>query len=530
MADPVPQKRQAITDLERRNIRRRRDTTGETQKELIAWFAAQPSGRPLTQGQISTILSPTYAYLDTDPRKTSQLGSKRRFKGDYPDLEDALFHWQQQMQKKKAIITGDILRAQAHQIWNRLLQYNGEEEPKWSNGWLDRFKKRYNIKEYRQHGEGASAEVNTPVAIQQMENLRLECSNYHPRDIFNMDETGLFWKLQPDRSLATKQTSGGKKSKDRITIALCANGDGSEKLNPWIIGRSKNPRCFKHINRKNLRIIYRHNKSKWMTGIICEEWLHWFDKLMAGRKVLLLLDNFSGHELGVEKVGSLDGLRNVTIRWLPPNTTSHWQPLDQGIIASFKLYYRRQWVEYIVRMLNSDKDPNKTVTLLKAIQWTRIAWNDYVTDLTILRCYWKSTIIEKPANRTIVDEGIAEREALRVQISHLPGIQDPLPVDEFIEPLAEQVVDEDSDIMEAIVAIYGHDENEDEEEVEGEPEEPLPLLADAIEALTTLQRFELSRDDGSRSIRALDQLSREFSALMFNNKTQTTIDSFFSAK
>ena len=181
-------------------------------------------------------------------------------------------------------------------------------------------------------------------------------------------------------------------------------------------------------------------------------------------------------------------------------------------------------------MLNSDKDPNKTVTLLKAIQWTRIAWNDYVTDLTILQCYWKSTIIEKPANRTIVNKGIAEREALRVQISYLPGIQDPLPVDEFIELLAEQVVDEDSDIMEVIVAIYGHNKNEDEEEVEGEPEEPLPLLTDAIEALTTLQRFELLRDNGSWSIRALDQLLREFSALMFNNKTQTMIDSFFSAK
>ena len=120
MADLVPKKRQAITDLERRNIRRRRDTTSESQKELIAWFTAQPSGRPLTQGQISTILSPTYTYLDTDPRKPSKLGSKRRVNGDYPDLEDALFYWQQQMQKKKAIITGDILRAQAHQIWNRL--------------------------------------------------------------------------------------------------------------------------------------------------------------------------------------------------------------------------------------------------------------------------------------------------------------------------------------------------------------------------------------------------------------------------
>ena len=93
MADSAPQKRRAITDLERRNIRRRRDTTGETQKELITWFAAQSSGRTLTQGQISTILSPTYTYLDTDPRKASQLGSKQHFKGDQLVLKDVLFYW-----------------------------------------------------------------------------------------------------------------------------------------------------------------------------------------------------------------------------------------------------------------------------------------------------------------------------------------------------------------------------------------------------------------------------------------------------
>ncbi len=125
---------------------------------------------------------------------------------------------------------------------------------------------------------------------------------------------------------------------------------------------------------------------------------------------------------------------------------------------------------------------------------------------------------------------MAKREALHVQISALPGIQDPLSVDEFIEPLAEQVVDEDSDIIETIIAIYGHDENKDEEEVEGELEEPPPLLTDAIEALTTLQRFEISRDDSSRSIQALDQLVREFMALIVNKKTQTTIDSFFLVK
>jgi hypothetical protein len=156
-----------------------------------------------------------------------------------------------------------------------------------------------------------------------------------------MDEIGLFWKLSPNCTLAIEARSDGKKSKDRVTLALNTNGDSSEKLDPWIISKSKNPRCLKHINRRLLRIEYRYNKSKWMTGVIMEEYLQWFNNKMHSRKVLLLLDNFSGHEVGVEFIGGLEGLSNVRIAWLPPNTTSHWQPLDQGIIASFKLLYRR---------------------------------------------------------------------------------------------------------------------------------------------------------------------------------------------
>jgi len=59
--------------------------------------------------------------------------------------------------------------------------------------------------------------------------------------------------------------------------------------------------------------------------------------------------------------------------------------------------------------------------------------------------HWKSTVIEKPANADILIEGIAERGDLRLHISILPGIEDPLSVDEFIEPLAEQVIAEDID-------------------------------------------------------------------------------------
>lgn len=75
----MARKRQAITDAQRRNIRRRRAQTGETQAETIAWFATQPGGRILTQGQISTMTSPSYAYLDSDDRRDSKLDSQRNY-------------------------------------------------------------------------------------------------------------------------------------------------------------------------------------------------------------------------------------------------------------------------------------------------------------------------------------------------------------------------------------------------------------------------------------------------------------------
>jgi hypothetical protein len=84
--------------------------------------------------------------------------------------------------------------------------------------------------------------------------------------------------------------------------------------------------------------------------MIIEEYLRWFNNKIysQGRKVLLLLDNFSGHELGVQLIRGKQGLSNIQVEWLPPNTTSYWQPLDQGIITSFKLQYCQLWISYML--------------------------------------------------------------------------------------------------------------------------------------------------------------------------------------
>ena len=83
-----------------------------------------------------------------------------------------------------------------------------------------------------------------------------------------MDETGLFYRLEPDQTLATHRLAGRKKDKERLTIALCANADGSHKLNPLVIGKFAKPRCFTNINISNLPVTYRNNKKAWMLATI----------------------------------------------------------------------------------------------------------------------------------------------------------------------------------------------------------------------------------------------------------------------
>jgi len=67
-----------------------------------------------------------------------------------------------------------------------------------------------------------------------------------------MDETGLFYRMQADNSLATRQLEGRKQNKERITITVCYNVDEFDKLPLWIIDKSFRPRCFKNINIDNL--------------------------------------------------------------------------------------------------------------------------------------------------------------------------------------------------------------------------------------------------------------------------------------
>ena len=262
--------------------------------------------------------------------------SKRIRKVQCPQVEQATFNWFTTMQEKGATISDDLWVVAAHRFYALQPKDPSEKELQFLNGWVSKFKKRFNIKAYTRHGEDVSVDTSTKV-LRRMEEIKTIVSKHDSDDVFNMDETGIFYKLEPNRTLATMRLSGKKKQKDRITVALTANATGTICLPPLIINQYLKPRAFtsRNIhNPENLGIKWAANKKAWMTTVIFEQFILDFERRMVlaqKEKVLLLLDNFSGHQ--VPNVGTR--LRVTRLEFLPPNTTTRFQPMDAGIIASF---------------------------------------------------------------------------------------------------------------------------------------------------------------------------------------------------
>lgn len=97
------------------------------------------------------------------------------------------------------------------------------------------------------------------------------------------------------------------------------------------------------------------------------------------------MDNAPSHPPDVE-------FSNVTVRFFPPNTTSHLQPLDQGVIRCFKAHYRRYVLEHLLRFIDevqSTDDIVKRLTVLDAIGWIDMAWSK-VSSTCIGNCFSKA--------------------------------------------------------------------------------------------------------------------------------------------
>ncbi|CAG8508774.1 9583_t:CDS:2 [Dentiscutata erythropus] len=175
-------------------------------------------------------------YIDWIEQKlTSEIinpDKKRNRSVTVPELELALKEFVLTYQHK-TVLSDLMLIEKAKLLVSRLGV--PDSTLNFSSGWLHKFKERNGIGREKLHDEVGS--VDNDAIIRELLLLRNKCTNYPFEQIYNMDETALFYQLEPDHSLATQRLSGRKKDKECITIALYANANGSHKLKPLIIRR-----------------------------------------------------------------------------------------------------------------------------------------------------------------------------------------------------------------------------------------------------------------------------------------------------
>ena len=227
--------------------------------------------------QIQTILKNQESI--TRDYETNAPAARKRLRGpQYDDVDSTLYDWYCLARQRLVPVTGPMLQEEALIIARSL----GINDFKASNGWLQRFKDRNNIKQLVVSGE--SGDVNQETVTAWREGLVTLVHGYSPKDIWNEDETGCFFRALPDKTLADakKACKGGKKAKIRITLAFFVNAAGEKEM-PIVIGKSASPRCFKGIRDKKmpLGVPYYSNAKAWMDSVIMLDILNKINRKLA---------------------------------------------------------------------------------------------------------------------------------------------------------------------------------------------------------------------------------------------------------
>ncbi|KAF2366173.1 DDE superfamily endonuclease domain [Trinorchestia longiramus] len=266
----------------------------------------------------------------------------------------------------------------------------------------------------------------------------IQKEGYVPQQVFNADETGLFWKKMPKRtSITTKEEEalpGHKPMTDRLTLLLCGNASGDFKIKPLLVYYSDNPGGFKRndIIENKLPVMWRANSRAWVTRQYFVEWVHevfapnvkkYLQKKNLPEKCLLLLDNAPAHPPNLnEDLLEFDFIR---VQYLPPNTTSLLQPMNQRIISNFKKLYTKALFRKCFEVTN---DTTLTLedflrnhfTILSCVNLIDSAWNQvtYQTMKSGWRKLWPDCVPGQDfeGSEEIVDDIVSIGQSMGLEI------------------------------------------------------------------------------------------------------------------
>lgn len=530
-------KRKTLTFNQKRQIileRNRRQSKGErvSQNAMAAW-AKETFKLDNVPGKA------VMSRIWNDPALNSDSSASnyrmRRRGAKHEELEEALFDWVCDVRNSRKCISGAIIQAKALQLAqkaNELLLSDSQITTQFSEGWLENFKRRWQLKSFKLHGE--AGDVDEHAINEQLARIRQKVSQYALKDVFNCDESGLFYQMAPDRTIAPSSFAGRKKQKARFTFLAGCNADGTERFPLMFIGNSCKPRCFNKKTGEELGLYYRNNKKAWMNSSLCFEWLKYIDNEIGkqpDRKILLLMDNCSAH--GSKE--TLPSLQHVEVEFLPPNTTSKLQPLDAGIIAAMKVRYRRRQMEHAVDMLDEGVLDVYKIDILTAMRWLSSIWSS-ISDETIRNCWGTTGIVPAydtdaaPSTLPVDAEDIASLESF-IQIV-VPTASRRVTVDELMswdDEIDSTQVYSDDDMVANIVSAGS--EEEDASATVEESEHDIGPLGKQLASLAHVKRICVAHGlDDPHLLAGLRGLQIDIRDARRRTLSQTRIDQFFGSQ
>lgn len=251
-------------------------------------------------------------------------------------LDRALYEWFLGRRAEGVPVSGPMLIEKAKDFY---AQMQLTEPCVFSGGWLWRFKARHGIKKLDAAGEKQVADHHAAERFCGFfRSLTVE-HGLTPEQVYNADETGLFWQCLPGPPAEGGPAPGGRQSRDRLTVLTCANATGSHKVKPLVIGKGSGPRAPRGI--QHLPVAYRAHGNAWAGRAVLADWFHHIfvpavrERFRAlglpeDSKAVLLLDGSRAHPQESELAAG-----SIFTVFLPASAAALLQPMDQGIRRSF---------------------------------------------------------------------------------------------------------------------------------------------------------------------------------------------------
>ncbi|UYV62146.1 hypothetical protein LAZ67_1008015 [Cordylochernes scorpioides] len=441
---------------------------------------------------ICSVLKRKESIKSVTPAKGLTIISKLRT-SLHENMEKLLMVWVTEKQLQGDTLTQTIICEKARAIYGDLLKQTpqtsideaSKESFKASRGWFENFKKRSGIHSVVRHGEAASSDMKAAEDYIKTFSDLIKAQGYISQQVFNCDETGLFWKKMPNRTYITaeeKMMPGHKPMKDRLTLALCANASGDCKIKPLLVYHSENPRAFKShkILKEKLQVMWRSNPKAWVTRKFFVEWVNlvfgptvkkYLQENNLPVQALLILDNAPANPPNLED-DILEELKFIKVLYLPPNTTPILQPMDQQMISNFKKLYTKHLFRRCFEVTESTnltlrefwKDHFNIAICLQIIDQ---AWLGVTT--RTLTSAWKKLWPEAVAERIYeeLEPGVSVEEEI-VSLGKSMGLEvEERDVNELIEEHTQELTTEEIQELQSqqhteVMQVIGFMESEEE--------------------------------------------------------------------